>query len=493
MGLRTRTALGVALLAGSAGPGCESQTLDTPDPAVLPTAIEDTAAALPPSYVSAPITFDLRPVLSELENRLPRRIGSIADEDRVQVGRSPSVWLAAELERGAVRFAFGDSAFSVSTTFQYRGRAWVRALFASPSFSCGMDGPRPRMRVGIRTAWDVMPDWHLKTRSAVSTIVPVSAADRDRCEVSFLDIDVTGKVVDAAQKGLTAALRDADRALARLDLGVPVADLWATIQKPISIDDGRFWLVIGPEAVALSNLTARDSTIRAILNLRARPRIISGPRPPDGQLPLPDLTTLPTVDSALVFMEGVLDYNGANRILEEEVTGKSVRMGTRRIRIDSVAATYGGGGRIILAIDLRGRARGRIYLVGTPTYDPATDMISFPDLALDVNTRDYIDRTIGWFAAVPFIGFLRDRARFPASQLLDMAARLANEEIDRELTDGVWLRGSVGKTRPVQVAAHPDGIHARAFATADLRLDLFMQNIIPDEIPDPLQRGGASH
>jgi hypothetical protein len=436
--------------------------------------------------VSAPVVFDLRPVLAELERSLPRTIGSIESDQRIQVGRSPTVWLAAELQRGPVRFLFRDSSVSIGTTLQYRGRAWVRTLIASPSFSCGMEGERPRMRVGIRTTWGVADDWRLLTRSAVTGIEPVSSASRDRCEVSFLDIDVTGKVVDAARKGLTAALRDADRSLARLDLSRPVGDLWATIQKPISIDDDRFWLVIGPEAVSLSQIVARDSTLTALLTLRATPRIVSGPRPPDGDRPLPLLTDIPAVDSALIFMEGRLDYEGANRILDDEIAGRSIRMGWRTVRIDQVRATYGGAGRIVLAVDLRGRARGRVYVVGTPRYDPASDLIAIPDLHFDVNSESAIDRTIGWFATGPFLGRIREGARFPASQLLDLAVQLANEEVDRELADGVWLRGHVGSARTVQVRAAPDGILARASALGELRLQLHMQDILPDRLPDPI-------
>jgi hypothetical protein len=191
-------------------------------------------------------------------------------------------------------------------------------------------------------------------------------------------------------------------------------------------------------------------------------------------------------------MEGVLDYEGANRILAEEVAGKSVRMGMRSVKLERLFASYGGAGKIILGIELGGRAEGRVYVVGTPTYDAATDMISFPDLALDVNTEDYIDSTIGWFAAGPFLGFLRERARFPASTLLDMAKRLANEEVDRKLADGVWLRGQIGHTRPVSVRAFPDGIRVSAFAAAELSLDLSVEDVIPEKIPDPLRRG-AQH
>jgi hypothetical protein len=227
--------------------------------------------------------------------------------------------------------------------------------------------------------------------------------------------------------------------------------------------------------------------------MRASQQIISGRRPPDGKTALPSLEREPGIDSVLVYMEGLLRYAVANRILAEQLTGRSVRMGWRRVRIDRVQAMHGGAGRVILAIDLRGRARGRVYVVGTPTYDATTDLITIPDLAFDVNSESHIDRTLGWFASGPFLGRIRDNVKIPATALLDLAVRLANEEIERELEDGVWLRGDVGSARTVQVHATRDGIVARALGAGRLRLDIRMQNLVPP-IPDPITRlrpGGA--
>ncbi len=402
----------------------------------------------------------------------------------MQVGSSPTVWLAAELERGPIHFTFRDSTVAVASVFRYRGRAWVRTLIASPSFSCGLEGQRPRMRVRVATTWGLTPEWRLRTRSRLDFLEPVTRTERDQCEVSFLNIDVTGKVVEAATKGVRAALRTVDQRLARLELRDPVGDLWTTVQKPISIADGRFWLEIRPEAVWIDDIAVQDSMATANLHLRASPRIVSGAVSPDTTA-LPPLRPLSGVDSVAVFMEGLLRYDDATAILGERIAGASVRVGWRTIRIDRVEALHGGAGRVILAVDLRGRARGRVYVVGTPTYDPIDDLITIPDLAFDVNTESYLDGTLAWLAQSALLGRIRERARIPASSLLDMAVDLANEEIDRELTDGVRLRGQVGTARTIHVQATAAGLAARAFAAGQLRLELRMSNLVP-AIPDPI-------
>jgi hypothetical protein len=54
------------------------------------------------------------------------------------------------------------------------------------------------------------------------------------------------------------------------------------------------------------------------------------------------------------------------------------------------------------------------------------------------------------------------------------------------------LRGDIGNTRAVTVRAHPEGIRVAAFAMARLSLDLTVDDVIPLDLPDPLQKGAAN-
>lgn len=475
--------LAAAALAGAVlMASCASDGVDAPPPE-LPG--EEVAAPpapmeLPPSYISAPIVFDLRPLLADLEETIPRVIGSVEKEKRIKVHSGPSIWIAPELTRGPLAFTFNDNRVTVATTFEYRTRAWAKLLLVEHSVSCGIEGPRPRMRLQLTLSYDVAPDWTLRTQSRLDTLEPISEGERDQCEISFAKINVTGKVADAARGALESALKKADRKLARVSLQKPVGGIWQTLQRPISIAGGNLWLMIGPQTVSLGGVAANDSMLTVRVTMLASPRMLSGARPPDGTLPLPELARGGGgTDTALVYLEGLLVYAAANRILNQALVGKSVKVGWRRVKVENVTALPGGGGKVVLGLTLRGKARGTLYVIGAPTYDRATDVISFPDLSFDARTTTALGRTVGWLLEGPLLGLIRENARIPASALLDEAVALANREINRTLSDGVFLRGELGSAETRAVRATRDGVVAQAQARGRLWVEISKEDLLP--------------
>jgi hypothetical protein len=81
-----RRALTLLVVAIPLGLGaCRSRSLDIPGFVADTAAPETPPVQLPPSYVSAPIAFDLRPVLAELESELPRKFGSLDRKTAIKV------------------------------------------------------------------------------------------------------------------------------------------------------------------------------------------------------------------------------------------------------------------------------------------------------------------------------------------------------------------------------------------------------------------------
>ncbi len=471
---RASTVLATALLA-AALPACGR--VDAPPPEAtggMPTM--DTISLPPPSYVSAPVVLDLRPILADIEAGLPRRLGSL--EDRVKLEGTPLL-VAVELDRRPLQFAFGENTVEVKAVFGYRGKAWLDAP-VKPSVSCGTDGPSPRVRIHVATEYGLDSAWKVRTRSRLLGLTPVSDTPRDRCEVSLLSIDVTDKLLEGARGAVEQELRRLDRRLARVDLKSRVEGLWRTLQQPLRITDSAVWLLIDPMAVGLGPITPRDSSVVAKVALLARPRFVSGPRPPDGEKPLPPLVrSQEGRDTALVLVEGLLVYEAANEILRKELRGRRVRIGWRWVTIDDVTAAPVGDGRLALALHLKGLARGRVWLAGRPAYDSLSRMITIPDLDLDVRSREALAGGLLWLADGPLTGWVRDRARFPADTLLEAARGKANAALDRELADGVHLSGQVLAAEPLGVVATTEGLLARARGIAILRLDIRQDNLIP--------------
>ena len=436
---------------------------------------------LPPSFVSAPVLFDLRPLIADIEKSVPRTFGSIEKSKRIQINKGPSAWVAPEIQRSKFDFTLKDNEVQVSTILEYRAKVWVKPLLFEQSVSCGMDKVRPRIRLTLATKYDLDEHWHIRTNSRVVNLEAVSQEERDQCEVSLAKINVTGKVVDAARGAIAGMLKEADRRLSRMTIEKPIAGIWYKIQNPISIAKGTLFLEINPKNISLGPIKAQDSTVIARLDLLAAPRLVSGERPVNDSIPLPALgRTSSGTDTAVVLVEGVLAYAAADELLGQAIEGKKFGKWWARVRVDDVTALPAGKGRIILAVKVQGRVNGTLYAVGTPDYDPATDMITVPDLAFDVSTQGALAGVAGWLVNGPFLGDLRDLAKIPANKLLENVVEIANRELNRELSPGVMLRGELDKASARNVLATQRGLVARAHATGRLWVEISKDDWIPD-------------
>ena len=443
---------------------------------------EDAAAppiALPPTTVVAPITLDLRPLLAELEATVPREFGSIEKKDGFQVKKSPSIIVAAKLRRGPLSFEFKDNNITVATTFAYAGKAWVKTVFTS-NVECGTGDVQPRIRLRLRVNYDLTSDWRLATTTKLLDIAPASTEPRDRCQLSLIKYDATDKIVEAAKGGLAKALVGVDRKLAKVSLEKPIGGIWATLQKPIGIAKGKLWLLISPTAVALGGISVADSMLTVRLGLTASPHMLTGERPSDGALPLPPLAHgVQGGDTAIVMLEGVLLYAAANQAFDKRVRGKSFKAVGGKITIERVIAAPAAGGKLSLGVTLKGRVDGTVYAVGTPRYDPATDVISVPDLAFDANTKNALGGALAWLVQGPLLSTIRDKAQLTSADLMKLVLELANKNLNRELSKGIFLRGNLTTATPIDIRATRDGLTVRARSMGRLWLEIAKSDFLP--------------
>ncbi len=460
--------------------GCRHQKLEIPEAEVSVEDLPTPADSQPNSYVSAPIVFDYRPLIAQIEERIPRVIGSVDKEKRKLVVQSPKVWVAAELTRSPLQFTFKDNTVTVSAEFEYRANAWAKPLLVVHHVSCGMGKERPRLRLTVSTTYDLTSTWHLKTKSRLVKFDRPTTTERDQCEVTFLKIDVTNKIIAGVTGVLESELAKLDSATGKISIRKPVDELWGKLQTPISIAKGQLWFRIRPQEVALGPITATDSTLTARLDLQAKPRIRAGERPPNDTVPLPPLgRTKAVIDTADVLMEGTLYYAAANKLLAKEVVGKTVGKGWKRVTIEGIVARPAGMGKILLGVTLSGAAEGTVYVVGTPQYDSATKLITVPDLAFDVRSKGYLEKAAGWLLRGPLLDEVRREAKLPVEQLLAEVVRIVNKEINRPLADGIYLRGAVSDAHALSVRAVQRGVLVDAKGLGRIWLEIEKQDLLP--------------
>lgn len=481
----------VALAATLACKGSGTR-IDAPPPSVHAGVGLDTAqlAAVPPSEVSAPVSYDLAPGLAWFESVVPRRIGDLNRRLRTSNKR---LEIAFELTRGPFALTVSGRTATLASVLSYRGRGWYHPpLLPAISASCGTGDLRPRVRVAIASTVDVTPQWTLVPRTRVVTLRPLTPVERDQCEITAANIDVTDKVIEAARKAMEGELAKLDRQIRAFDLATQVADIWQTLQAPLSVTDS-VWLLINPLAVRLGPFYMDRKVLRATLGLRAQPRVVTGPRPVVAGMRLPALVDSMTAGGLNVLLEGRLRYDVASDILRTKLRDKRITVAGQTLRLRDLEASGVGDGRLALRLDVTGDVTGTLYVVGTPKYDPAREELHMPDLAYDIATDNLLGQGLAWLKGDELLAWLRANARLPAGRLLDEVRHLAEREMNRELTRGVNLQARLDSGRVLSVTAAPTALRVQAAAGGHARLTITLYPVdsVPNRVRSP--RAGTNH
>ena len=447
-------------------------SVDAPPPTLVADGAGDSLPTLPPSLVDAPITYDLSPAIAALEAAVPTKFGDINARRRSETNHRINMAFAAE--RSPFQIQIEGSTVRVGTVIEYQGKGWYNAPLGADLFgSCGMGMDRPRAVVDIATTLRITPDWHLRGKSEITRVAPFSTDRRDQCKVTVFKIDVTDRVVSAANSELDKRLALLDQKIASMDVRSPIERWWRILQRPIRLSDS-VWLLLQPRGVHLGPITGSGKMIALDVGLSGEPRVITGPRPVDGTAPLPTLEREKQKhEQALhVLIEGELGYDLANGMLKKSIVGKRIRRGARWVTIRDARLSGIGGGRVALAVRFDGAASGTVYLVGTPEFDPDTRQVFVPDLAYDVSSADLLVRGLEFMRRADVQTLLRTRARFPVADLVEQARVRLERGMNRSLGQNATLVAKVATGDVLAVRANARGILVRASANGSARLDV---------------------
>ena len=468
---RTYFLLGVALVTACALSGCRSESLTPSAPTSRPGMRKiPELPSMPVSVVDAPISYALEPALIALEQSVPRRFGNL--DKRMKIPSNARREVAFAATRTPFLVKFDGQKLTLTTTVSYTGRGWYNPMIGPTlSASCGTNDSPPRLNVVLTTDISLSPAWILESRSTVSSLRAASTDARDACLVTFLKIDVTDQVIRAVRPLLASKLPALDRKIAAFDVRKRVEKWYGMLQRPIRVRDS-LWLELSPEQLRLGEFSLQDSALVATIRLYAHPRLTAGPQPTDPKTPLPLLSpALREVgDSARIRIEGLLPYDVLSSTLSRELTGRKFRRFSRSVRLDSIAVSPLDDGRVVLAVRVSGDITGTAYLVGTPQLDRVTRSLIVPDLDFDVSTSNALVQGLAWLRKGDMVVQLRKQARVPLDTILEETRAKVESALNRDLTSGVELSGTVRTGKLLDVLVHPRWLVVQAEVAGTLAL-----------------------
>lgn len=429
----------------------------------------DTLPSLPTSTLDIPLTFDLSPVVRELEKAVPRRFGDIDERKAVSNKR---VHIAYEAVRDPFIVSLNGNTATIAGIVHYKGRGWYKPPIGPEiSSSCGITDQMPRARIYLASDIRITPDWRLRGKSGNARVTPFTDTRRDQCRVTLLKIDVTDKVIRATQEAIEKQRPMIDQKVSSINIRPRFENWWHLLEQPIRLTDS-VWLMIKPSAVRMGENVGVKRTLVTALGFSASPVVVTGPRPAPVLTPLPPLNPAAVGNGLHILLEGVIGYDLATDLLRKAIVGKKFTRARQTLEIRDARLFGIGGGKLALELRFKGAANGHVYLVGTPRYDPATNELYVPDLDYDVGSNALLVKGLEWVKHDDVREFITKNARWPIGDVMQTAKEQLAKGLNRDLAPGVRLTADVNQVAGLSVHARRTAIRLRAQADANARLTI---------------------
>lgn len=290
--------------------------------------------------------------------------------------------------------------------------------------------------------------------------------DKDRHD---REKNITGKIQEFLQR---QASRNDNNLLQNFYVRQMAGSAWDALQGPVKLRDDLF-LLINPRAATVSPLSVPGDTIRVVIGLAAKPKLVAGPvRPAVAQsLPTLALTPVPPEQGFHIALESELSFEYLGNELTKKMGGKVYPANGEAIVIENVTL-YGSGNAVVVAVRVKGAVRGVIYLSGAPLYDESARSFALHNLEYTVETKQVLVKAADWLLHSRLKDSLAERTTWFVGDRIDAARDLLASALNRKLNQHVSISGNIRALRPVSVGITKSSIKAVLVADGSAELNV---------------------
>src|SRR5580704_4049668 len=345
-----------------------------------------------------------------------------------------SRFVPTEFRITARRGEVGESGQGDVIRIGFNERFELQLRSRAGEYVCGPQG-NAALRASAAIAARVRPDGTLQ-----SSISDFAGRLPAYCDIarSFINnggIDLTPALREPYLRALNKVAQTVAMVIQRtFDLVVRAkfATVAQQLAQPIQISENA-WLTPNLQNATIRNLSLATSGSDLLANfnlaLAARPQVSLGSAaPPPSQVSVPSFSALDIPDEFRLPIDVRVPFTLMVERARSSIVGTELPIkviGTVRINNVDIYATDAGTvtapqPKLVIEVDFSGGASGKLYLWGTPTVDPATRVISMPDLNYTTDTSRLLIRMFAPLLTSNFVvSRVRNAATFDASKLID--------------------------------------------------------------------------
>jgi len=402
--------------------GVQKELVDAPES----TASNVPAIIQPVSNIEVPVTAELKNYFVQAENSVPNKY---SDNQQPCGGlrysytftRSPFTITGAN---NVVNLKFiGAYGFTAA----YCAKCAVlpslgqQCIVPVLSAQCGVGEPLRRMEISYRSVINIMPDYHVQSKT---TLFP-APKPIDRCNVLLGNIDVTDRLITYLTDPLNDLGKQVDAKIAGFNVKPMIEQMWKNLASETKIGDMGY-LYVNPQSVRVSSFSLNGTQLNFSVGVSAKP-IVTTVSTPQTATPLPNLSAYVPAKGFYIYLDMLENYQHLTTVANLQAVGQKMVVAGKTFVVDSVKVS-GIGTKIAIKVNFSGSNTGTIYLVGTPTYDPAKHELSFPDLTFDLKTRAWMLRSANWMFNGKIADGIRQKCIYNFSQFIaDSKAKIQTQ------------------------------------------------------------------
>ncbi|HEY8784087.1 MAG TPA: DUF4403 family protein [Mucilaginibacter sp.] len=390
----------------------------------------------PVSNVEVPVTVDLKTYFVQAENSVPAKFTGNQENCEglsyvYTFTRTPFVITGSNNVVG-LKFtgSYGFTASYCAKCTALLGSG-PRCIVPTLSAQCGVGDEQPRrMEISYRSTINITPDYHLRSK----TILYPAPKPIDRCNVFFGNIDVTDRLIQYISKPLNDLGKQVDARIAAYDIKPMVEEIWKNIVTETKIGDVGY-VSINPQSVRLSGFSLNGSLLNFSVGLSAKP-VVTTVSDPGPLKPVPNLTNYVPANGFNVYLDLLENYDHLTKTVNRQVAGMNAKVAGNEFIVDDTKI-WGIGKQIVMQVNFKGASTGTIYLVGTPTYNPATHELSFPDLSFDLQTKAWMLKAARWMFNGKITDMIRQRATYNFTKFIADSKTRIQKEMSRDYGNNI--------------------------------------------------------
>jgi hypothetical protein len=299
--------------------------------------------------------------------------------------------------------------------------------------------PKRRVHISYKSKIGITENFELKSQTKLNEFTLI-----DPCEITVFRYDATPTIEKEVRASLVQLEREVDRQLASAPMRSTMIDVWKALQEPIIVEPyGYFYL--RPQQLGIENLTLKNEGQKAYFTTQmvAQPLFSTNAIDlPKSRLPK-NTPQLNAAKTSVFNLRTVASYDSINRFLLRDFNTQQIKITNKKyINIDKVQILGPQGERLVLSVQFSGTKKGTLYLVVQPYID-LQQHLRIREVDYELRTKSVLLHSAKWMLNSKLKEQLTANVDVDLSPLLSESKAAIEQQINGEITKGVWLQGKI--------------------------------------------------